>query len=373
MGRITYLMKLELFWIIFCLTLFLHLFSYNLPAYFDFIPFAFSLTYFVLKNRRFTINNNLVIYLGLLVIYGIVLFIGGAINLDLDIRLRTASYLFFYFIPISLVFYNVINNSNFETIHQSLFLSYLILAAAVYFLYANGYIAWNRYQQVGNILAALSILSLGYSFKTKVTKIIVVTIILFCLLDVGSRQAIAGLVFCMLFFAFFTNYKFLLSFLIIAGLVYLNLDAITEWFIESDFSKNYNATRRIAYALKNNGGESIQIRMEIYENLIQQIKIYPNLSFSPNNILSYPHNFFLEFSISCGLIIGAFLLTTIGYVLYSVASLTPNRSLFYFSLLFFIPFNVSTGFSAAKYFLYYFVLILVLSKQSKTAFNQRII
>ena len=371
MVRITYLMKLEVFWIIFFLTLFLHLFSYNLPVYFDLIPFALSLVYFALNHRRFTINKNLVIYLGLLVIYGIILLIGGALDLDLDIRLRTASYLFLYFIPLSLVFYNVINNLNFETIHQSLFLSYLILAAAVYFLYVNGYIAWNRYQQVGNILAALSILTLGYSFKTKATKIILTAIILFCLLGVGSRQAIAGLVFCVLFFAFFTNYKFLLSFLFIAGLIYLNLDAITEWFIESNFSKNYNVTRRIAYALKNNGGESIQIRMEIYENLIQKIKIYPNLSFSPNNIFSYPHNFFLEFSISCGLIIGAFLLTTIGYVLYSMARLTPNRSLFYFSLLFFIPFNVSTGFSAAKYFLYYFVLILVLSKQLKTAFNRK--
>ena len=106
-------MKLEVFWILFFLTLFLHLFSYNLPVYFDLIPFAFSLAYFVLNHRRFTINNNLVIYLGLLVIYGMVLLIGGAIDLDFDIRLRTASYLFFYFIPISLVFYNVINNSNF--------------------------------------------------------------------------------------------------------------------------------------------------------------------------------------------------------------------------------------------------------------------
>ena len=36
--------------------------------------------------------------------------------------------------------------------------------------------------------------------------------------------------------------------------------------------------------------------------------------------------------------------------------------LFYFSLFYFLPYNVSSGIAAAKYFLFYFILILYLNK-----------
>ena len=71
----------------------------------------------------------------------------------------------------------------------------------------------------------------------------------------------------------------------------------------------------MTYAIKSNGGASVQVRFDIYKNLIQEINFLPNLSFSPNKDSLLPHNFFLEDMITFGLVGVSFIYGILYYIM----------------------------------------------------------
>jgi hypothetical protein len=303
-----------------------------------------------------------VLLIGILMFFPVFLIIGGLYGMDFSIRIKAAIYIVFFLFPMMLIFYNEIKNNPLDATYRNLLAAYIIIGLLLFFLYKYGILAWNRYQHVGNILGATSILFFGLSNKRH--KWILFFTWLVLVLSVGSRQALFGLFFCGMIYIFVGNYRVFLTFLASSTLIYFNSEFILEKVSELAYKYDLNTLLRVIYAINTGGGNSANTRLEIYNNLIHEIKLLPNLNFSPNHDLLLPHNFFLEYFIVCGFLLGIIFLVFIIWLISK--SIMKNREsvLVYFTLFYFISFNVSTGIGAAKYFIYYcFLLIIILEKR----------
>ena len=349
---------------IFILTFLLYAFSVRFPVVFYIVPFAIFLAYFFLNRQKNKLSIIAVLFFLILSMFPLFLVIGGLYGLDFSIRIKAAFYIVLFLFPLILIFYNEAKKHPIETTYNNLLVSYVIIGLLLFFLYNYGMIAANRYQHVGNILAATSLLILG--LKNKQTKWTLFFIWLVFVLSVGSRQALLGLVFCGLIYVFIANYKVFITFVITSILVYLNGDFILAKIEEISYANGFNTILRIIYAINTGGGNSVNTRIKIYKDLIQEVKLLPNLSFTPNTDLLLPHNFFLEYFITCGILLGIIFILFILWLVFSTIVKNKNSILVYFTLFYFISFNVSTGIGAAKYFIYYCFLLIIIREKQKT-------
>ncbi|WP_187294267.1 hypothetical protein [Olleya sp. ITB9] len=356
------------FVIIFILTFFLYSFSFRFSFLLYIVPLAFFIAY-LFFNRNFKIKLKALIFYFLLISFALLLFAGGLIDFDFLVRVKSAMYLALFFIPMSYIFYCEVDKHDLQTTYKNLLLSYFILGLFIFFLHSNGLINSNRYQHVGNILAGLTILLFG--LKSKWYKWIFISIIFFLLLLSGSRQALVGLVFTLMVYLLVSNFKSVMYATIVGLIIFLNWDYIFKKIELFAHEKNIATLIRMTYAIKSNGGASVQVRFDIYKNLIQEINFLPNLSFSPNKDSLLPHNFFLEYFVTSGYLLGSLFFIFIIYLFIQTIYNHKNNVLVYFSIFYFVPFNVSSGLTSAKYFLYYCLLVIII--QSKKVKHESLI
>jgi hypothetical protein len=331
----------------FFLILFLYGFSTRFPKLLLIIPVGLFFLYLCLniKDLKTKIDNSFLSYITLISVFGILLFIGGIFNLDFEQRVSDASYIFLALFPLFFIFYFEMNKSSQHRIFQNLFLSYFILSILLFILLRTGFIHWNRYQHVGNCLAATSILALGIrNIKFK-------WIIFFILLFVGIIYVILN------------RFKLFIALL---GFV-LVLITNKEYFIEilSDIARKYDMftiSRLLVVFKQDGGGISIITRLEIYDRLISELTVLPNLFFSPYKKEYFPHNYFLEYSLTSGILIGFIFTLFIFNNLYKGMVKNRNNILLYLPLFYLLPFNVSSGIAASKYFLFFIILIMRINK-----------
>lgn len=363
------IIKTKSFLVMFLLTLFLYGFSYGFPIVLYVFPTLFFIGYlYVNREVTFLIVKKAVYMYIYMAVFMIFLLLGGLIGLDFDIRIRTAMYILFFLFPISFIFYQEVNFNEFDVTYKNLLVTYVLLGLLIFTLHHNGVIGKNRYQQVGNILAATVILLFG--LKDKIKKWLLILCFFWLVLLAGSRQALVGLTFCLLIYVFVINYKVFLGFVALVLLTFFNYTFLLHSVKDFGYKYSIETIKRMVYALETGGGSSVDIRFEIYANLIDKIKIYPNLSFSPNTDNLLPHNFFIEYFVTCGYLIGiVFIIFTFRLVIISIYK-NKDNVLVYFAIFYFVPFNVSSGLSAAKYFIYYsFLLILIQHKKTIKIFK----
>lgn len=351
------------FYWMFFLILFLYGFSTRFPKLLLVIPVGLFFLYLCLniKDLKTKIDNSFLAYITLISVFGILLFIGGIFNLDFEQRVSDASYIFLALFPLFFIFYFEMNKSSQYRIFQNLFLSYFILSILLFILLRTGFIHWNRYQHVGNCLAATSILALG--IRNIKFKWIIFFILLICVLLTGSRQSLAGILFVGIIYVILNRFKLFIALL---GFV-LVLITNKEYFIEilSDIARKYDMftiSRLLVVFKQDGGGISIITRLEIYDRLISELTVLPNLFFSPYKKEYFPHNYFLEYSLTSGILIGFIFTLFIFNNLYKGMVKNRNNILLYLPLFYLLPFNVSSGIAASKYFLFFIILIMRINK-----------
>lgn len=353
----SHIFKQSFLWMFF-LILFLYGLSSRFNTVFLLVPIGFFVIYSIFNKDiiKEKISNSFLIYILFLTIYAILLFIGGAIFLDFEYRVSNALYMVFGLFPLFFIFYFELNKRLMTTIYINLFYSYAIISLLLFFLLYYGYFAWNRYQHVGNILAATAILSLGFDSKKKKWILFLVFFIL-CLLT-GSRQSLAGILFVGLVFILLNKPKIvLISGAVIWGIIY-NKDYFINLLSELAYEYRFITLNRLLVALnQEGGGSSITVRLEVYERLVDMLTLLPNLKFSPNIKELFPHNFFLEYGLTCGVIITLFFVIAVMYILITKILKYRKNVFLYFSLFYILPFMVSSGIAAAKYFLFFIILI----------------
>jgi hypothetical protein len=239
-------------------------------------------------------------------------------------------------------------------------MAYTIISILLFFLLYNGYFNWNKYQHVGNILAATAILSLSFSNK-KQKWILFLFFMTLCILT-GSRQSLVGVLFIGIFYLLLNKPKIVLLIILFLSFLVLKKDYIINKIIEIGNEYNFVTLQRFSAFTEEGGGSSVSVRVDIYNRLIDMLTYFPNFTFSPNIKELYPHNFFLEYSLSCGILIGVAFISFILYVVLRKIKANKKNVLFYFSLFYFFPFSISSGIAAAKYFLFFIILIIFLSE-----------
>lgn len=346
--------QLKIIWFYIAIIL-LYGFSTRMPLVTYVLPLSLFFYYFATRfNEIAKLKKEFLTYYLLLGMFALLYIIGGMIYIDYQYRIRIGVYILFFFLPLSIVFYNEfcklsINDSTFK-----LFFVFLTLGLTVFFMHKYGVISKNRYQQVGNILAATSILT--FQIYSKYTKRILFAFLLFLIIIVGSRQSLISVIFAGVMYFFIKNLKTFLVFLLTSIIVLFNKSFLLEKATEFAFKYKYETLKRLTYAL--NSDSVLGKRADIYYSLISEVKLYPNFKFSPNQDHLLPHNFFLEYFIICGFVIGVFFLLFMLIILNRSIKNMKNQTLFYFVMIFFIPFNLSSGFSAAKYFVFFVPAII---------------
>lgn len=367
MGYVSKIIKIlysKSFWWILILTFLLYGFSYRFPISFYLVPFAFFISYYLLNHKkRFTLSLDIIILFFLMTVFAIILFFGGFLSFDFNIRIKTATYILLFLFPLFFIFYNEVKTNPLEITKRNLLFAYFIIGILLMTLYFKGFIASNRYQHVGNALGATTILF--FTLKNKKMRWTLFLIWVFSLLLVGSRQALVGLLFSGLIYVLVSNYKVFLTFILSCILIVWNKDYIIGLIEELSIKYNAVTVRRIIHAINSGGGKSVETRLKVYSNLVEEVGFFPNFTFSQTDDSLLPHNFFLEYFIVCGILIGSiFLLYIFSLIIRSILE-NRNSVLVYFSLFYFVSFNVSTGISAAKYFIYYSFLLIVLLDNSR--------
>lgn len=350
------------FWCVLLLTFLLYSFSNRFPLFLYPIPLIFFGIYFFKNFKNNKLSNFCLIFNILLLMFPLFQVLGGIYPFDYEFRIKDAIYFCSFILPLCFVFYVEIKKTPIENTYFNLLFSYMVISLFLFFIYTQGYIAENRYQHVGNALAANFILFFG--LKKRGHKLLLSLLWLIMILQVGSRQALAGIFFVSLIFVFVSNYRVFFVFILFSLITFSYRSEVLDKI--STLSHKYDLTtmKRIVDSIYSGGGNSANNRIRIYNDLIGEIGFFPNLEFSPNHDFALPHNFFLEYAINCGGIIGCFFFLFIFYLILKSILKSRNNILLYFSLFYFIPFNVSTGIGAAKYFIYYcFLLIVILEKR----------
>jgi hypothetical protein len=366
------ILKQPSFYWMFFLILFLYGFSTRLNKFLLIIPLLLFLFYIIfnIKILKIKLSKSFLVYILLLSIFTILLFVGGIINLDFELRVPESSYIFFAMFPLFFIFHFEIEKSEEPKIFQNLFFSYLIISVFLFFLLRTGVFEWNRYQHVGNSLAAASILALGLK-NIKLKWIIFSTLLIFVLLT-GSRQSLFGILFVGFIYVILNRVKWFLILICFSIIVFVNKDYFVGLLSEIALKYDMFTLKRLLVALQEDGGgASVTTRIEIYTRLLNKLTILPNLSFSPNKKELFPHNYFLEYSLTSGIVLGAtFTLFVFNNIIKGMIK-NRNNILLYLSLFYLLPFNVSSGLAASKYFLFFIILIMRINQKPTLYFPKQ--
>lgn len=165
------------------------------------------------------------------------------------------------------------------------------------------------------------------------------------------------------------RFRLFIALVILVIVVIVNLDYFINVLYNIAVDYDMYTLKRVLSFTNEGGGTSVVARVDIYNRLFNKLTFYPNLSFSPNTKKLFPHNYFLEYSLTCGYIIGGIFTLFITSSVIKILLKNKNNILLYFSLFYILPFNVSSGLAASKYFLFYFILILELNKLKKRSNN----
>ena len=137
------------------------------------------------------------------------------------------------------------------------------------------------------------------------------------------------------------------------------------WWISSlDFTIS-NSFRTIARMVKLFETIESNSRVIIWTKFLDKVELYPQFyNFSlGQDPFELAHNFFIEYMLCTGLIFGIFFILTIFRTLFK--GLKNVHELVFISLIFFIPFNVSSGLSSAKYFIVFLLTISLFIKDQE--------
>lgn len=250
-----------------------------------------------------------------------------------------------------------------EKIKLYIVISIVLIAIPIALAYFRGIIATERYQQVGNLLGASAVGIFFIRNKKEDNKLNILYSLVFLVLALmtGGRQFIVGVLLVMTVYLMKKN-------IIIVSVVITAVSSILLSFKEEilaflwTMSSRYNLLSvERAVSKYNNGGVDAD-RMDIYVKYLNKISFYPQYASFRQVSLELPHNFFLEYSYICGLGFGiGFIL----YILYQIVKARNNGVLFYLLLFYFVPFSVSAGITAAKYFLFMIFINIMYNYETK--------
>ena len=361
------ILKQRSFYWMFLLIFFLYGFSTRFNKVLLIIPIGFFLIYLLLnkKSTEVKISNSFLFYIILLALFSILLFTGGILFLDFDFRVSDALYIVFALFPIFFIFYVETLKHNQEKIFKNLFFSYLIISLFLFILLKTGVFHWNRYQHVGNSLSAAAVLSFG--LKSKKWRWILFLTFLTLVLLTGSRQSLFGILAVGIIYITLNRPKIFLAFVLFVVFLKVYQDYFIRLLIDIAYDYDMFTLKRLLAAItQEGGGSSIITRKEIYSRLIGELTFLPNFTFSPSKKELFPHNYFLEYSLTSGAFLGLiFTFYVLGVTTKAVLK-NKNNILLYISLFYILPFSVSSGLAASKYFLFFIILILRIN-QKKTS------
>ena len=262
---------------------------------------------------------------------------------------KNALYLIICLIPL---FYSSYHLSTQKYItHKTLLISFSIIAPTIYILYVLEYIDSGRYQQVGNLMSILAILL--FYCQNKIYKLISFCCLVL-VLQIGSRQSLLGFILAVIFPLMRNTRNLLLFFFLIIFFGNADMVKAAEYLnsnlslFEFKYNLNFATLKRFLALIIS---ESTNVRLTIWEHFFEITTLFPQGIFfaETNNIIDQPHNFFIEFNYVCGYILGIpFMLFTCYLLIKSSNRYNVFGALMMFS---FVPFNISWGLTAAKYFL----------------------
>ena len=276
--------------------------------------------------------------------------------------------IYFLFVITPITFFNVITLKKYglKKYLRSLFHAVFLMSIIVGTIYFQNYIAADRYQQVGNLAAFCLVLSFLHFKEEKLLSLLGLVTSLYILLFSGSRQAIVAslivIILIILYNFILTNkkksgrLKFLLFFMLFLPIYW--------WISSLDFTIS-NSFRTIARMIKLFETIESNSRVIIWTKFLDKVELYPQFyNFSlGQDPFELAHNFFIEYMLCTGLIFGIFFILTIFRTLFK--GLKNVHELVFISLIFFIPFNVSSGLSSAKYFIVFLLTISLFIKDQE--------
>ncbi len=345
---------------IFLTTFILYGLSSRFPAVVYLIPTVILLLFIILHTKTLQVGFDTLtsMLLIMLLVYVFFLLIGGVAFFQYEHKVKLALYYLLDIIPLAILLRLIYLRYGEYSFINGLYLSFVLVGLLLFVLLYVGYFPSNRYQHVGNILGATAILSFSLSISKQKQSILFI-IFLFLLLTTGSRQALAGILFAGLVYLILNGWRWFLLLLALSILILIFKDQLLEWLIDLSDKYDLRTLHRTFHAFTaKGGGSSVSTRMEIYTNLFNSLHFFPDPSFIADIKARFPHNYFLEYALTAGAILGVFFIIFIGYILLKVCSTLRRQPILYFVLMYFVPFNISSGIAAAKYFLIFlFVLI----------------
>lgn len=123
----------------------------------------------------------------------------------------------------------------------------------------------------------------------------------------------------------------------------------------SIITPTYNSAKFISETINSSNQNE---RLIIWESFLKNTDFLPNGVFFGNseNLIDQPHNFFVEYTYACGYIFGIpFIILIFNLIKFCFLKSPIIGRLMLFYL---IPFSLSSGLTAAKYFLFFIFLIL---------------
>ena len=172
----------------------------------------------------------------------------------------------------------------------------------------------------------------------------------------GSRQSMFGFAITFLISDFYIKfkYKLIISILIVGFFSTINYSNYINMLFNFSVKHNIHTVTRFLYKLEN--GDS---RVSIYTDFFSKLELYPQFTSFKIESGELPHNFFMEYAYICGGIFGFLFFI---YIIRTIYLMRNNGMLFRLLLFYFVPFMVSSGLAAAKYFIFILIInILYLS------------
>lgn len=341
--------------------------SYNLPIYVT-LPGVILSFLLILKSLSLKpLSRDFLMLFAFLLVYAFFSVTPSLFDSSLDGGIRNGSYLVFCLIPLFLQAYFIkLNKRELET---ALLISFTILSLSVFLLFNFGIIDGTRYQQVGNLLGALSVLLLiNRNHKLKLLSLIPIIL----MLTVGSRQALVGVLVGVATPFILHNLK---KSIIIITLLFAFASSYGDALLrqETKFSIGDYELRTVTRLLYNLNSNQQDLRTKIWGSFLDKSGVLPNGVYFGNATKwkDQPHNFFIEYIYVCGYILGIpFLLIVFRTV---ILSIKRNPTIGSLVLFFFVPYNLSSGLTAAKYFfLFIFLLLGNYSPKNRSFYNNQV-
>jgi len=348
---------------VFILLIALYGLSYKLPIAII-VPWILISYCFTAKHMRLKKLSIYFLILSLfLFIYAYFSILPAVFDKSFEGGIRNGMYLVFCLMP--LFFQAYFLDLDKDELEKGLRASFIIISIMILTFFFTGIISSDRYQQVGNIVALTSLLML-YSGKKKLAYLSVVGFVL--ILFIGSRQALIGAVFAIsIIYLVNKSLRFNLTLATaVLSIFLLNIaDVHKTTFDDYDILNFINDSEiqtlsRIIYKLNNE-----EERILIWKLFLSETEVLPKGVFFGNTkkIMEQPHNFFIEYTYVNGYLFGLPFLLLIIFAIRKI--ITKNKILGIMLLFYFIPFNVSFGLTAAKYFLFFMFLSLGLDAKTR--------